>query len=455
MKKIDWFDVDKFITDLMQEQKIPGLSLAVVKDGETIYLKGYGARNLKYNIPSTPDTLYGIASCTKSITCLAIMQLQEKGKLSVNDPIKKYLPVTLELDEEPITIHHLMSHSSGIPNLGMATLVFWRQIHDKEWFVPISSKTDFYNHINQAQSELVDKPGKKYFYFNSGFTMLGEIIEKVSGETFAKYVVDHILKPLEMTRSTFVRSIFNDDADRMTGYKFEEDKPVRSSLPFNWMVYAAGGLFTSVNEWSNYIKMIINKGRFGETRIIKEESLEKIFTVAIQKPSGYYGKLGYGYGWNIEEDFLGHKLFHHSGGLSVGSSYIGILPEKNIGVVTAANCGGGQGSLITQFILAKLLGSDPYESLPLLQIKEKFKKLTGKYTSYKEIHSPEIILKEGLLYLEHKEFEQLVPLIPKTHTVDTYEFYVYSMGFLTPVLFEVKNDDKIDLYIERNCYHKK
>lgn len=114
-----------WIADTMMRDHVPGLSLAVVKDGKVVYARGFGARRFKDNAPATPNTLYGVGSCTKSFTALAIMQLVEQGKLNMHDPVKKYLPeFRVGKDENPITLHHLLTHSSGMPDWVWRTLRF-------------------------------------------------------------------------------------------------------------------------------------------------------------------------------------------------------------------------------------------------------------------------------------------------------------------------------------------
>jgi len=114
--------LENMIATTMAQMKIPGLSLALIKDDRVIYARGFGARNLRENIPSTTNTLYGVGSVTKSFTALGIMQLAEQGKLDVQDPVSKYVPFKLGLEAHPIKIHHLLSHSSGLPAVGASTL---------------------------------------------------------------------------------------------------------------------------------------------------------------------------------------------------------------------------------------------------------------------------------------------------------------------------------------------
>ena len=155
---------ENLIVDAMIRDHVPGLSLAVVKEGKVIYARGFGARRFKDNAPATPNTLYGVGSCTKPFTAMAIMQLIEQGKLDAHDPIKKHLPeFKIGKDENPITLHHLLTHSSGIPDLGGANVEILRHIGVDEKWIPLSSFQDLMLHINGAKDEVAADPGKRFF----------------------------------------------------------------------------------------------------------------------------------------------------------------------------------------------------------------------------------------------------------------------------------------------------
>ncbi|MCK5299016.1 MAG: beta-lactamase family protein, partial [Candidatus Heimdallarchaeota archaeon] len=193
--------IEGMIATLMQQMKIPGLSLTVVDKGKAIYTKGIGARSLKGNLPATPNTLYGIGSVTKSFTCIALLQLAEQGKLKIDDPVSKYINFKIGKEDKPILIKHLMSHSSGIPDLGIASVLIRRHsFPDTELFVPMSSADDWLMYANTAQNEIIDEPLKRFFYFNGGFALLGLVIEAVSGMKYTDYLEEFILKPLAMKR---------------------------------------------------------------------------------------------------------------------------------------------------------------------------------------------------------------------------------------------------------------
>ena len=455
-KEIKCEELEQKIADLMQKTKIPGFSLAVIKNKEVIYSKGFGNRNIAKNLPATTDTLFGIGSCTKIFTCIAIMQLAEQGKLSIEDPVNKYLPFKIGLEGDPIKIRHLMSHSSGIPNLGVASVLISRHAPYEEKWVPFASKDDFYIFLNGAQEEVVDEPGKRYFYFNGGFTLLGEIIETVSSLKFESYVTEFILKPLQMNRSTFLEEDFNREEDKMTAYTVENNKPEEKKHPFDQFIHAAGGLLSSVNEFTSFLKMLLNKGEFNNNQILKPESLEKMFTIQIETPFYLFGRSGYGFGLAISEDFLGYKLISHGGSTGMSSAHFAIIPELNLGVVSAGNVGDSNGILISQTVLSMLLDKIPEEVIPYYGIEKKMEQFSGEYANYKKLTNVRVFIENGILILETKynEITNRYPLIPEDPKLEENKFYIYNFGNKTPVTFETKENNKLDMFIERNCFHK-
>ncbi len=454
--KNNWEDLEQLIAERMQKMKIPGLSVAIIKDQEVIYSKGFGHRDYTKNLPANPDTLFGIGSCTKLFTCLAIMQLAEQGKLSIDDPVKKHIPLKIGLENKPIRIRHLMSHSSGIPNLGAASVQILRHAPIEETWVPLACKDDLYTFLNGAQDEIADEPEKRYFYFNTGFTMLGEIVEAISGLSFADYVKEYILTPLEMSRSTFYEEDFEKDNNRMTAYLVEKDKPEVKKHPFDENIHAAGGLISSVTEMSNFLFMLMNQGKFGEKQIISPKSLEEIYTIQIETPVSFLGRSGYGFGVAISEDFLGYKLISHGGSTGLSSAQFSFIPELNVGMVTEANVGSGFGIQIGKTILCKLLGKNPEEEIPFFKIEAKMEKFAGDYKNYKGLTKIKILLENGMLILEtkYRDIPSRYPLIPEDMKLSNNRFYIYIFGSKTPVLFEESENNQIDVFIERNRFHK-
>lgn len=459
---------DKFenmITTKMAEMHIPGLSVALVKDDQVIYARGFGARNLKDNLPATPDTLYGIGSCTKSFTALAIMQLVEQEKLDLQDPVNKYLSFKLGRKDSPITIHHLLTMSSGIPDLGVATILIDKLTGAEKNWIPMSSIEDLMLYINGASEEIVDEPGNRFFYLNTGYTLLGKIVEKISKTPYEKYVTEKILKPLKMERSTFLEKDFNKDTNVMTAYltQNKEGKVIvtPSKHPFHKFMYAPGGLLSSVMELTHYLSANINGGIYKENIILDSSLMNNMHSIQFETDinRSYFldhGKTGYGYGWSISNDFIGHKLIIHGGSTRVSSAQLMFIPELKIGLAALVNASPGPFPILLNAI-AFLMGKDPEKEILDFEIEKKLNLLTGEYASYKGIFKVSIVKKGSIIFFESKQRGMLrsFPLIPETDKLENYKFYTpVGPGRKMTMVFTVDPTGKIDLYDGRVRYHK-
>ena len=180
--------LESFILDKISETRLPGLSIAIIEDSNIVYSRAFGYRDIKSGLPSTPNTLYGIGSVTKSFTALAVMQLVEKELLDVDDPVEKYVPLNLKVFGESVKIHHLLTHSSGIPALAYAEAFIRGVLGDTDSWLPLSKPEDIIVFMKDADKWAVAKPGEKFYYLNEGYVLLGQIISRLSGLRYEKYV---------------------------------------------------------------------------------------------------------------------------------------------------------------------------------------------------------------------------------------------------------------------------
>lgn len=455
--------LEDFVARAMQQDHVPGLSLAVVKDGHVVYARGFGARRLKDNAPATPDTLYGVGSCTKSFTALAIMQLVQQGKLNLKDPVKKHLPeFKVGKEENPITIHSLLTHSSGIPDLSGADVEISRLMELCEKWVPFSSFEDLLLHVNGAKDEVAAEPGIRFFYLNEGYELLGMIIERTSQMRYEFYVRDKILKPLKMNRSTFLKEEFEKDQDVMTPY-FTEKKDgtlvaTPTIHPISRLSYADGGLMSSVMELTAYLVANMNHGIFGDAKLLDSGLMQEMHKPHIQTNTPtFFGRQWYGYGWAMNDDFFGHVLIGHGGSTGASSANLSFLTDLNVGVVYACNVGGGElVRLVPSVVLTLLMGKDPFKEIPVFEIEKKMTMLVGEYAGYKRIMKTSVVRKGGLLFIESNEkgAEFSFALIPESDKLENLKFYIPWAGVRMPAEFVVEASGKVDLYIERNLFHK-
>ena len=241
---MDWQGVEAYVFEKMRKTHLPGLSIAAVKDGEVVYARGFGFRDVESGAAMTPQTRVGIGSVTKSFTALAIMMLVEEGKISLDDPVDKFVPMMLRPLGEPVRIWHLLTHSSGIPALAYAEAFIRHVIGEEATWLPIASVDDLKAFMSDAEGWAVAKPGERFFYLNEGYLLLGRIIEVASGESYEAFVKERILEPLGMSRTTFRREDVASDPDWATPYVIDrEGKRIPSRFPFG--ISADGGLIST------------------------------------------------------------------------------------------------------------------------------------------------------------------------------------------------------------------
>jgi CubicO group peptidase (beta-lactamase class C family) len=275
---------------------------------------------------------------------------------------------------------------------------------------------------------------------------------------------ENILKPLGMKRSTFVRHIFDTDADRMTAHWKKTDgtmQPTGFPYPdvsenpdFSWNA-AAGGLIAPMTELTTYLAMLMDDGIHKGKRIVSEESIDKMFTSHIDYCGTYWGMSGYGYGWSILPDFLGHKQISHGGSLLVATAHLALVPSLGIGVAMAANTSRPPFATIADGVFSALMGKDPYQH-PHLVLRERMRSLTGEYQIHIGLEKLRVINKGGLLYIEQRDsfVDAQTPLIPEDPMLGSLRFYTLVEGIRTPIEF-IENGTGYDLFVERYIYHKK
>ena len=456
--------IEENVPRYMQEGRMPGFSLAVVKDCETVYAEGFGSRDPGRGLPATPDTLYGIGSITKSFVAIAVMQLVEQGKLGVEDPVSDHIPFKLGMPDKPIRVHHLLTHSLGVPSLATSTVALYRGI-GADTSIPWGGVEDFYRLVNGAKGEALFPPGERFFYHNAAWRMLGHIVQEKSGMPFHRYVKEKVMNPLGMRRSTMNTDEFNADPDHIVPHWKKPDGGVEPSRfpypnpennPEFSFIAAAGGITSSVNEMAEYLKAQIDTGR-SRGGLLSEDSFKKIHTLHVRRPDGYYGLHGYGYGLDVTPGFLGHKMVGHGGSILVSTAYMAFIPDMGAGVVMMGNSAKLPYEEIAESVFATMMGREPSEAIPSIVIKNRMSELAGNYEIYRGIEKVRVVRRGGMLYLEQKdEFtDALVPLIPEDPTLESKMFYALTDGVKAPVEFVVRGGGRVDLFVERYCYHKR
>jgi CubicO group peptidase (beta-lactamase class C family) len=285
--------IDQYLSEIFKPNE-PGATVLVIKDGKTVIRKGYGLANIESNTTNTPETIFRIGSVTKQFTSTAILKLAEQGKLSLQDDIKKYLPDYPT--QKKVTIEHLLTHTSGIKSYTSLPDAMTTEAKAKE--ISVNGM------INVFKDQPVDfNPGDSYLYNNSGYFLLGAIIEKVSGMPWGEYLKKNFFTPLKMTNTFCYDPKLTAQA---TGYQktsaneFGVADYVHPTVP-----YSAGAIFSTVDDLWKWEKAIF------DFKVVKKEWLEKAWT-PLTLNNGK--KESYGYGWQlgkIGED----KVIGHGGGI--------------------------------------------------------------------------------------------------------------------------------------------
>lgn len=359
----------------MEDAKLPGAFIGIAKDGQLQYAEGLGYRDREKQEKITPDTVFGIGSITKSFTCVAIMQLQEAGKLSVHDPVVTYLPEFRTKDEERtkrITIAHLMSHTSGLPSLPTLYYAMRRSMEidpvmegneegvDLTGHDPIDTYEQLMAFIAGLDVELLGEPGTEFSYSNDGYSLLGAIIERVSGQSYESYLKEHLLEPAGMKHTVFLIEELGDYEDITTLYtsnKAAQEKEVIAA-PLWWdapSMRAAGFLKSTGRDMLAYAEIFRTGGMVGDVRILSEESVRQMIgNYAGMEPSRHYG-----YGFMVTPDFRGGTLIEHGGAIKGVAAQLCIIPEQGISCVILTNL---DGSPSTELLAAAI---NTAQSLPV------------------------------------------------------------------------------------------
>ena len=441
--------LESFIIEKMGKTKLPSLTISIVSGDEVAYSKAFGFKDIENGLAARTTTLYGIGSITKSFTCLAVMKLQEEGKLSINDPVEKYVPLKLKIKGEPVRIWHLMTHSSGIPALAYAEALIRGVIGEGESWIPIASYEDVISFLRDAEKWAVTKPGERFFYLNEGYVLLGYIIEKVSGLKYEEYVRKNILLPLGMKRSYFNKKDVERDGDLAVPYVVTEEGVITPSK-YPWGITADGGLISNIHDMSKYILMYLNKGVLNGVRVASKETIEAMIKPRIDLPYKVFGDEKYGFGWSITNNFHGKKLVQHSGSVLVYTAWLGFMPEERVGVILLANGSGYPLSYIGMYALTLLLGKDPYKSLSQLRFEKLLEKLSGIYKTYKSTMTAKVYSKGSILYIETggKYTKTTTPLFYEKSEDNIHYFTTIIGGRKLVVEFREK-ENTIELLYER------
>lgn len=353
-------EVDKLLNLYHEYGKFNGSAL-VAEEGKIVYSKGIGMANMEWEIENMADTKHRLGSITKQFTAMLVLQLAAEGKLDLQAPISDYLPDYPNEQDLKITTHHLLTHTSGIPNYTAFPGFFKDQSRDPytpEEFVKLFS-----------DKELDFAPGEKFNYSNSGYFLLGVIIEKVSGNTYEDMLQENIFTPLNMNDSGYEH---HDEIlkNRATGYEKQVNEYINSRYIDMSIPYAAGSLYSTVEDLYLWDQALYTN------KLLSKEYMELYFKPYVSA----FGSAHYAYGWAVGKDVIGTSTdsiytISHGGGINGFNTIISRSPTDRSLVVLLNNTGGAPLNQMTRSIRGILKGktydlpkkSVAYEVLELMQ----------------------------------------------------------------------------------------
>ena len=317
-------DVDRYIETEMRNLHIPALSLAVVRDGRIVKTKGYGIANIETNSAATPKTVYEIGSMTKQFTAAAVMMLVEEGKINLDDKITKFFPDAPQAWNQ-ITVRHLLNHTSGIQNhvaVPGYLDIFKTSITGKTF----PSRGELLKEFYKLPSEF--EPGETWAYDNTGYYLLGIVVEKASGKDFWQFLDERIFKPLGMnaTRSTDTRSIV---PNRAAGYEWTNNKFENRPVLLPFIAFSAGSILSTIEDMAKW------DAALGGEKLLKKSALDWMWAAA-KTNDGASASFNYGFGWFVDS-YHGHRFVQHSGGTPGFSSVIYRFLDDKLTVIILSN----------------------------------------------------------------------------------------------------------------------
>jgi CubicO group peptidase (beta-lactamase class C family) len=298
--------------------------VAVAREGSVIFAKAYGQADRATGSAADADTVFRIGSISKTFTALAILQLEEKGLLRIDDPVRKYLP-ELPSMADPVTIHHCLTHTSGLPNLpdGSQLVAETGAVHP--------AAEGFAAYKGEA---LKFRPGERFEYSNAGFAVLAAIVERVSGQSYEAYMQEHVFGPAGMAHTTTVNS--PPPPHLAVGYTVDERDHVTVAAPITYVTFGCGAVLSTAND------LIAWDRALDGTSLLTEASKQRMFTAEKDVGGIVSTPSRYALGWFVQHD-AGHEVLWHGGAVNGFQSSFARIPDAKVTVVVLSNHFGDYG----------------------------------------------------------------------------------------------------------------
>jgi CubicO group peptidase (beta-lactamase class C family) len=420
----------------------PGSAVAVVQDGEVVFKKGYGSANLEYDIPVSPSTIFHIASVSKQFTVFAVLLLEEEGKLNFDDDIRKYISEVPDFGEV-ITLRHLASHTSGMRDQ-------WNLLAMAGWRLDDVITKEHVFKLVEKQKELNFQPGDEYLYSNTGFTLLAEVVARVTGKSFAEFTQERMFTPLGMSNTLFYDDHQKIVKNRAYSYAPTDDGYQKSVL--NYAIVGATSLFTTVEDLSLWAM------HFEDIKVGSQALIDKMNTLAVLNNGETFGGA---YGQFIS-DHNGLEYIQHGGADAGYRAFFARFPEQgfavsvfnNVAIADPRSLALGVADiflkdkmLIAEDMTEAYLDLNGEEDIEFIGLDEvTLEKFVGHYWNDGSSYSREIYIKDGVL-MYSRGAENVSPLAPisedlfKMLEVDADLFVRFDAQLATKQMIVTEGDD--------------
>ena len=315
--------IEKAIDEKRKELGVPGISLAIVKGDQVIYLKGLGEKDIDKKLPVTPDTRFAIGSASKAFTGMLAVMAADDGKLSLDDSPKKFLPYFTLRDQDvagKITIRDLLAHRSGLNRTDFAMVT---GLLNREELIKVA-----------GQAKPTAKLGEKFQYQNIMYAAAGEVVAKAENSTWDKLIASRIFKPLGMNNSDTTAAAMQKARDYSIGYDYNPSTKVTRRLPQREIIAAApaGAINSSARDMAQWVRLMLNNGTYNGKRIVSEKGFDEL----VRKQMNIAGPMDYGLGWFLRQ-WNGHKVVEHGGNIDGFNSQVAFMPDQKVGFVLLTN----------------------------------------------------------------------------------------------------------------------
>jgi len=388
--------LETWVNAQQEYRNIPGISIGLVYDQELVYSKSFGYADLDQQIPLTDQTPFRMASITKTFTATALMQLRDAGQLRLDDPVKMYLPwfnISQRFpDQPPITIRHLMTHTSGLPR--EAAFPYWTD-HKFPTMEQIKATL--------SSQETIYPPATKVKYSNLGMSLAGEIVAVVSGMGYEEYVRTHILEPLGMSSSSVIPDK-NYQQLLVTPYSHRQEGSTHNVEEYTDTkgIASAASLASTTIDLASYVSLQFREDDNSASAVLKGSSLKEMHRVQFLNPSW---SSGWGLGWSVWQR-NGKTINGHGGWVGGNRSQIMFIPAEKVGVIVLTNSDDGEPGFFARHIL-DYMGPVIVEAFvpekPAVEFDPDWKKYVGRYVEPGPYYT-EILIRDNRLVMSTLSF---------------------------------------------------